>query len=133
MKPYGESTIEHPIDRHRPTKDDIDSLEKVAWDARVEHVLIWYRDTIEQLRQRVRESERATKLEHERAIRAEVQVAAGIMGSRTSKRKSESSRKNGKKGGRPRKMAEEPNYCTNPELHAEVGHVSACFTKPDRG
>lgn len=49
-----------------PSEADICRLEKVAWDAHVEQVVIWYRDQIAQLRERVRETERALKLEADR-------------------------------------------------------------------
>lgn len=52
--------------RPAPSEADICRLEKVAWDANVEHVLIWYREQVEQLRQRLRETERAWKLEDDR-------------------------------------------------------------------
>jgi len=41
-------------------------LEKVSWDANVAHVVIWYRDQIAQLHDRLRETERAWKLEDDR-------------------------------------------------------------------
>ena len=59
-----------------PTDDEINVLEKVAWDADVEHVLIWYRDRIDQLRERLREADRAMKLERQRAIHAEKLLAS---------------------------------------------------------
>lgn len=53
---------------HSPTPSgaDICRLEKAAWDANVDAVLVWYRDQIAQLRERVRETERALKLESDR-------------------------------------------------------------------
>ena len=54
-----------------PTEDEINRLEKAVWDANVDHVLVWYRDQIDHLRERMREADRAAKLERQRAIRAE--------------------------------------------------------------
>lgn len=45
-----------------PSQPDIDTLEKLAWDAHVEHVVIWYRDQIAELLARVRETERELTL-----------------------------------------------------------------------
>lgn len=47
---------------HVPSQPDIDTLEKLAWDAHVEHVVIWYRDQIAELLARVRETERELTL-----------------------------------------------------------------------
>ncbi len=56
-----------------PTEDEINRLEKAAWDAGVDRALVWYRDQIDHLRKRMREADRAAKLERQRAIRAESQ------------------------------------------------------------
>lgn len=61
-----------------PSEADICRLEKAAWDANVEPVLIWYRDQIEQLRERVRETEQALKLEVDRR-QAEWRQAAQVV------------------------------------------------------
>lgn len=69
-----ESPMGKPIETPHspaPTEADICRLEKVAWDANVEHVVIWYRDQIAQLRERVRETEQAWKLEYDRRCRVE--------------------------------------------------------------
>lgn len=49
--------------RGAPTEVEICRLEKAAWDADVEHVVIWYREQIQQLREAVRMTERAWKLD----------------------------------------------------------------------
>lgn len=49
------------ISSRRPSEDDINRLEKAAWDAKVDHALVWYRDQIDQLRERLREADRAAK------------------------------------------------------------------------
>lgn len=54
-----------------PTEADICRLEKISWDANVEHVVIWYRDQIAQLRERLRETERACKLADDRRRNAQ--------------------------------------------------------------
>ena len=68
---------------HRtPTEADICVLEKAAWDANVEHVVIWYRDQITQLRERLRESQRALKVEHDQsnsAVQATWKRAAHVV------------------------------------------------------
>lgn len=61
-----------------PTETDICRLEKVAWDASVAHVVIWYRDQIAQLRERVRETEQAWKLADDQR-RREWQHAAQVV------------------------------------------------------
>lgn len=58
-----------------PTEDEINTLEKVAWDAGVDRALVWYRDQIDHLRARLREADVAMKLERTRAIRAEKLLA----------------------------------------------------------
>lgn len=45
----------------QPSQEDIDKLEGVAWDANVDKTLVWYRDTNDMLKQRLRESEAAMK------------------------------------------------------------------------
>ena len=67
-----------PPHRDAPSEADICRLEKAAWDANVEAVVIWYRDLIEQLRERVRETERALKLESDRRQR-ELRHAAHVV------------------------------------------------------
>ncbi|HEX8030309.1 MAG TPA: hypothetical protein VF491_17665 [Vicinamibacterales bacterium] len=59
-----------------PTQAQIDRLEKAAWDSHTDGVLVWYRDQIQHLRDRMREADRAMKLDRQRAIRAESAFAA---------------------------------------------------------
>jgi hypothetical protein len=54
-----------------PDEAEICRLEKAAWDVNAEHVVIWYRDQIAQLRARQRETERAWKLEDDRRRNAQ--------------------------------------------------------------
>lgn len=65
--------------RGAPTEVEICRLEKAAWDADVEHVVIWYREQIQQLRESLRVTERAWKLDADRRVverlNAEVVVA----------------------------------------------------------
>ncbi len=59
-----------------PTEDDINRLEKAAWDSNVDRVLVWYRDQIQHIRNRMREADHAAKLDRRRAIAAELQCEA---------------------------------------------------------
>lgn len=47
----------------RPSLEDINRLEKAAWDSKTDRVLVWYRDQIGLYQQRIRETERAWQLE----------------------------------------------------------------------
>lgn len=53
------------------TQENIDTVEKLLWDANLEHVLIHYRELNDELRKRIREADVSMKIEHTRAIRAE--------------------------------------------------------------
>lgn len=50
----------------KPSEDDINRLEKAAWDSNTDRVLIWYRDRAEMFRQRLRETERAWQLDRKK-------------------------------------------------------------------
>ncbi len=46
-----------------PTEDDINRLEGAAWAADAAMTLVWYRDTIDMLRQRLRETEVSARID----------------------------------------------------------------------
>ncbi len=50
----------------KPSEDDINRLEKAAWDSKTDRVLVWYRDRAEMFRQRLRETERAWQLDRKK-------------------------------------------------------------------
>ena len=50
----------------KPSEDDINRLEKAAWDSKTDLVLVWYRDRAEMFRQRLRETERAWQLDRKK-------------------------------------------------------------------
>ena len=50
----------------KPSEDDIDRLEKAAWDSKTDRVLVWYRDRAEMFRQRLRETERAWQIDRKK-------------------------------------------------------------------
>lgn len=58
-----------------PSEADINRLEKAAWDSGTDRVLVWYRDQIGHLRNRMREADRFAKSKHQRAIAAESRLS----------------------------------------------------------
>ncbi len=50
----------------KPSEDDINRLEKAAWDSKTDLVLVWYRDRAEMFRQRLRETERAWQIDRKK-------------------------------------------------------------------
>lgn len=49
LRSYGPSLSDGPeASSQRPSQDDIDRLEKAAWDSKTDQVLVWYRDRLDQ-------------------------------------------------------------------------------------
>lgn len=76
--PQVAETPEDEAPTEPPSEADICRLEKLAWDENLDRVLVWYRDQIEQLRARVRKSERATQTHVLRQVAADIGVVRDV-------------------------------------------------------
>ncbi len=68
---HGAAAKDDAVPADGPSEDEVNRLEKAAWDAGVDRALVWYRDQIQHLRDRLREADQAMKLDKARAIKCE--------------------------------------------------------------